>query len=72
MLFFQLAQMAGHEIVSAEIADDTTRIGSTDDIINNGANTPPDVPDPSAIDQTNDLPRRIPRRAGPMMLPRNS
>src|SRR5258705_10516739 len=31
MLFFQLAQMAGHEIASAEIADDATRVASTDD-----------------------------------------
>src|SRR5215468_9245161 len=41
-------------------------------IISNGASTPPDVPDPSAKDQTSDFPIRIPRRAGPMISPRNS
>src|SRR5262245_12910568 len=41
-------------------------------IISNGASTPPDVPDPSAKDQTSDFPIRIPRRAGPTTSPRNS
>src|SRR5215510_3568345 len=64
--------MSAHSPLSPTGMNFAEAAPSAPPIISNGASTPPDVPDPSAKDQTSDFPIRIPRRAGPTTSPRNS
>jgi len=58
-----------HNPVSPMGINFATAAPSAPPIISKGASTPPEVPDPSAIDQTNDLPTRRPSRATPRIWP---
>src|SRR5262245_43661713 len=64
--------MSAHSPLSPTGMNFAEAAPSAPPIISNGASTPPDVPDPSAKDQTSDFPIRIPRRAGPTTSPLNS